>query len=127
MSTPRARGARRRPAPVTYETVRQLARALPGVEEGTSYGTPAFRVRGKLLVRLRDDGDSLVVKTDFDEREMLMRADPATFFITEHYRNYPAVLVRLSSVGRDELQALLEEAWRNAAPRRLVASFDAER
>ncbi len=112
---------------MTYETVRQLARALPGVEEGTSYGTPAFRVRGKLLVRLRDDGDSLVVKTDFDEREMLMRADPATFFITEHYRNYPAVLVRLSSVGRDELQALLEEAWRNAAPRRLVASFDAER
>lgn len=120
-------GVTRKPATVTYETARRLALALPGVEEGTSYGTPAFRVTGKLLARLREDGDSLVVKTDFDEREMLMRADPATFYITEHYRNYPAVLVRLSSVGRDELHDLLEQAWRRTAPRRLVASFDAER
>ena len=127
MSSTRARGPTRKPAPVTYDTVRELALALPGVEEGTSYGTPALRVGGKLLARLREDGDSLVVKTDFDEREMLMQADPAAFFITEHYRNYPAVLVRLSSIGRAELGDLLERAWRRTAPRRLVASLDAER
>ena len=116
--------SRRRPAAtesVTFDTVRQLALALPGVEEGLSYGTPAFRVRGKLLARLREDGDSLVVKIDFAEREVLMEADPQTFYITDHYRNYPALLVRLSTVDVDALRELLEDAWRRAAPKRLVS------
>lgn len=51
--------------------MRRLALALPGVEEGLSYGTPAFRVKGKFLARLKEDGGSLVVKIDFDEREAL--------------------------------------------------------
>jgi hypothetical protein len=56
-------------ATVTCETVREIALALPGVEEGTSYGTPAFRVRGKFLARLREDGETLVVKCDYPERD----------------------------------------------------------
>jgi hypothetical protein len=116
-----------RTAPVTLDTVRRLALALPAVEEGLSYGTPAFRVRGKLFARLREDGDSLVVKIDFDEREILMLADPQTFYITDHYRNYPAMLVRLSVVRPAVLRGLLEDAWRREAPKRLVATFDAPR
>lgn len=91
---------------VTYETVRDIARTLPGAEEGVSYGTPAFRVKGKLFTRLREDGATLVIKIDMDERELLMAANPTTFFITDHYRDYPAMLVRLATVHVDELRAL---------------------
>ena len=108
---------------MTFDTVRRLAKALPGVEDGLSYGTPALRVRGKLIARLREDGESLVVKIDFEDREVLMQADPQTFYITEHYRNYPAMLVRLSKVDVDALRELLEDAWRRVAPKRLVTGY----
>jgi hypothetical protein len=52
-----------------------------------------------------------------------MKADPETFFITEHYRGYPTVLVRLARVREDDLQAVLEEAWRRHAPKRLVKEY----
>ena len=48
--------------PEHWNTVLELARRLPEVEEGTSYGTPALRVRGKFFARLREDGETLVVK-----------------------------------------------------------------
>ena len=112
---------------VTLATVRRLALALPGVEEGLSYGTPGFRVRGKFLARLWEDGETLVVKCGDDERDFRMQADPETFFITDHYRGYPTVLVRLPRVTTADLKEVLEEAWRRQAPRRLVAEFDRER
>ena len=112
---------------VTLATVRRLALALPGVEEGLSYGTPGFRVRGKFLARLWEDGETLVVKYGDDERDFRMQADPETFFITDHYRGYPTVLVRLPRVTTADLKEVLEEAWRRQAPRRLVAEFDRER
>ncbi len=112
---------------VTYETVRQIAMALPGVEEGTSYGTPACKVRGKLFIRQHQDGQSLVVKIEFAEREILIEADPETFYITDHYLNYPWMLVRLANVRRDQLSELIKQAWRLVAPKRLVADFYALR
>lgn len=124
LKKPRTSSGSRRAKPVTFDTVRELGLALPGVEEGLSYGTPALKVRGKLVARLRDDGDSLVVMIDFDEREMLMTADPETFYITEHYRNYPAMLVRLSKADVAVLRDLLEDSWRRAAPKRMVAEYD---
>lgn len=117
---------RRGPGPVTFGAVREIALALPGVEDGTSYGTPALKVRGKLLVRLKEDGESFVLCVGFDLRDILMRTSPETFYITDHYRGYPAVLVRLASVDPDELPGLLEQAWREHAPRKLVAGFDAD-
>jgi hypothetical protein len=108
----------------SFETVREIALALPGVEEGLSYGTPAFRVGKKFLARLWEDGETLVVKIGFDEREVLMQADPATFFITDHYRGYPSILVRLAKVDPDRLREVLTEAWRNHASKRLVAEWD---
>ncbi len=117
----------RKRRPVTFQSVRRLALALPGVEEGPCYGTPGFRVRGKFLARLRDEGETLVVKCGDDERDFRMQADPATFVITDHYRGYPTVLVRLATVRAADLRDLLEQAWRRNAPKRLVAKYDRER
>ena len=111
---------------VDYETARQLGLALPGVEEGPCYGTPALRVKGKLMLRLKEDGETVVLIVGFERRSLLMEKDPATFFITDHYRNYPSVLVRLPRISRKELAGLIEEAWRRAAPKRLVQELDAK-
>jgi hypothetical protein len=109
---------------VSLGTVRRLALAFPGVEEGLSYGTPGFRVRGKFLARMWEDGETLVVKCGDDERDFRMKADPETFFITDHYRGYPTVLVRLTSVTTMDLRDVLEQAWRLNAPRRLVKEYE---
>jgi hypothetical protein len=105
--------------------VRQLALALPEVEEGTSYGTPAFRIRGKLFVRLHQGGDSVVVHIDAAERAMRMKADPQAFYLTDHYLRSPWMLVRLSAIRREDLRDLLEESWRRRAPQRLIAAHEA--
>jgi hypothetical protein len=106
--------------PISYDTLLALALALPGVEEGTSYATPALKVKGKLMVRLKEDGDSVVLVIGFDNREILMQANPEAFYITDHYRNYPTVLVRLSRVSAEELRTVVELTWRNVAPKKLV-------
>ena len=105
----------------TFETVREIAARLPGAVEGMSYGTPAFRVGKSLFVRQHQDGESLVVKIDPDERAMRLETDPETFYITDHYLNYPWILVRLSTVRRDDLRELIEDAWRCSAPNRLLS------
>jgi hypothetical protein len=109
---------------MTFEQVRSLALALPKVADATSYGTPAFKVAGKLIARLHQDGESLVVKIDPGERAMRMKVDPETFYITDHYLNYPWILVRIASVDPDDLRELLEDAWRLTAPARLVSERD---
>jgi hypothetical protein len=101
--------------PLTFKDVREIALSLENVEEGTSYGTPAFKVDGKLLARLREDGESLVVGTTFEEREEMMAAEPETYYITDHYLKYPWVLVRLSRVHSDSLRDLLSRALRLAS------------
>lgn len=111
----------------SFETARRILLDLPGVEEAPCYGTPGFRVRGKLLARLKEDGETLVVKCGFEERDILMQIDPGTFFTTAHYNGYPSVLVRLPMVDAVELRTLLETTWRKSAPKRLVARFDAAR
>jgi hypothetical protein len=115
----------RKPLSKTWDTVRKLALAFPGAEESTSYGTPAFKVRGKLFVRLHQSGESLVVGIDENDRALRMKADPETYFITDHYLAYPWMLVRLSLVQEDDLRDLLEDSWRRAAPQSLIDSYDA--
>ena len=111
----------------TFDNVREAAHALPGVEDGTSYGTPALKVRGKLLARLHQSMDCLVLRADFLDRQILMQSAPDTFFITDHYRDYPWVLVRFSAVSKKELPDLIERAWRLVAPKALVTKYDAGR
>ena len=109
--------------PLTWETVRQIAQTLPGAEESTSYRTPAFKVKGKLFARLHQDGESLVIGVDFEEREEMMSAAPDKFYITDHYLKYPWMLVRMSKVRPDELRDLLIGSWRRAAPKDLAGAF----
>jgi hypothetical protein len=104
--------------------VRRLLLAYPGVEEGTSYGTPGFRVKGKFLARMWEDGEVLVVKCGDNERDFRMQANPETFFITDHYRGYPTVLVHLDRVTPTELREVLEQAWRINATTKLVHEYD---
>jgi hypothetical protein len=110
---------------VSFETVRRLALALPGVEDGTSYGTPALKVRGKLFLRLREDGETLVVPADDAAREYWMQLDPEAFFLTDHYIGYDRLLVRLSRVRETALKAVIESGWRGIAPPRLLADYEA--
>jgi hypothetical protein len=100
---------------MTFEAIRQIALALDHVEEATSYGTPAFKVRGALIARLRPDLDALVVRMGFDRRDELIATDPETYFITDHYLNYEWILVRLSRVEPDAMRDLLRGAWRSAS------------
>jgi hypothetical protein len=113
--------------PVTFEQVRLAAQAFPGVEDSTSYGTPALKVRGKLLARLHQSGECLVLRADLLDREILMQSDNQVFYITDHYRDYPWVLVRFSAVDRGALPDLIERAWRLVAPKSLVAKYDGGR
>jgi hypothetical protein len=108
--------------PVTIETVRQILLALPGVEEGTSYGTLAFRVRKKLIVRLKEDNETLVVKCG--DRDSLIASDPRVFFVTPHYQNYPYVLVNLAKVKLDTLRELLTDLWRSEASATQIKLYD---
>jgi hypothetical protein len=107
-----------------FARIRAAAAHLPEVEESTSYGTPALKVRGKLFARLREAG-ILVVMCPVEEKEMLMEADPKIYFETDHYKGWPAVLVRLNRIGTAQLRHRLEQSWRFRAPKRLVAEFDA--
>lgn len=100
---------------MTFDDVRKIALALEQVEEGTSYGTPAFKVRGKLVARLREDGETLVVGMEIDQREELLAADPDTYYLTDHYLSYPCILVRLPRVHPDALRDLLRGAVRLAS------------
>ena len=104
---------------VTYDQIRKLALQLPGVEEGTSYATAALRVKGKFLARLKEDGESVVFRVGFDERDLLMQAKPEVFYITDHYLGYPAVLMRLSAASKKEAADIVEIAWKMVAPKRL--------
>ena len=108
----------------TFKTVEAIGLALPGVVVGTSYGTPALKVGGKLLARLKEDGATLVLRVDPVNRDFLLRLEADIFFLTDHYRDYPWVLVRLPRIGRRRLREALEEGWRLVAPKRLRAAHD---
>ncbi len=102
-------------ARIDFDLVRQIALSLPGVEESTTYGSPALKVRGKLLafipINRSVEPDSLGVCVEFDKRSVLIAAAPEKYYVTDHYRNHPTVLVRLSRIGLDELRNLIEVAW----------------
>lgn len=105
-----------------FERVHALAqsRDLPGITRSTSYGTPALKVRGKLIVRLKDAG-TLVLLCPAEQKTLLMEISPEIYFETAHYIGYPAVLIRLAAIEDEELSLRLEDAWRFKAPKTLAA------
>ena len=101
---------------ISFDTVREIGLALPDVEEGTTYGSPALKTGGKMFtcmaVHSSAEPGSLALRIDFDRREELIAADPKTYYLKDHYLGYPCVLVRLTRIRRDELRDLLLMAWR---------------
>jgi hypothetical protein len=106
---------------VSFDTVCTLATALPGVEEGMSWGTPGLKLNGRFLARLKEDGESLVLRIGFQRRDELLNGSPEVFYITDHYRGYPAVVVRLPVVRKTVLRKLLKEAWGEVAAESVLA------
>ena len=106
---------------LSFDDVVRLAGPLPGVTEGTSYGTRALRTGKRFMCRLREDGDSLVL-TPIDEvqQRFLMETQPDVFYKTPHYEGYDTVLVRLSRVDEAELRDLLEQCWQRLATKTLL-------
>jgi hypothetical protein len=117
----------KRPTGLTWNDVVKLGSELPEVAVSTSYGTPALKVRNKLLTRLRPEDDSLVLlDVPVEEREMLIEMNPRIFHTTPHYDGYPTVLARLSAIEPETLRTFLERRWRNVAPKRAVKQRDGD-
>jgi hypothetical protein len=101
---------------VGVEEARRFLLGLPDVAEGRSYGLPSFLLKGRFLARFRDDDTVLVLQlATIDDRDFLMQLDPRAFFFTEHYRNYPAVLVRLADVPPALLATVVKDCWRHVS------------
>lgn len=99
-----------------FDDVRKLALGMTGVVETTSYGTPAFKARGKLFARLLPEGDVLMVVVDPMGRDALVESQSKIFFVTPHYENYPMVLIRLPKIAKSLLREMLHDARRLVAP-----------
>ena len=113
---------------MTWAELCKLGLELPEVVEDIWFRTPALKVRKKSFVRLKEDGRSVVFLVEsVDEQEFLIATRPAVYYITDHYRGYPAVLARLSKLGAPECRARLERAWRLKAPKALLKELDEAR
>lgn len=104
-----------------WERLCQLGLELPEVVEDIWYRTPALKVRGKSFVRIKEDGESVVFLLEsVDEQQFLIETQPEVYYITDHYRGYPAVLARLAALTVPECRLRLAEAWRIKAPKALI-------
>ena len=111
---------------MTEAEMREICLSFAGVTEGTSYGRPSFLVNKKFFTRLRGEDASVVLMgVPFDEREMLMEAEPATFHFTAHYKDYPCVLARIASLHPGSFRAFLLRRWRKIAPKAAVKAYGA--
>jgi len=104
---------------VSFEKVREIGLQFPHVQESMMYGKPALKVQGKMFACIAShssaEPDSLVVRTDFEQRAELLEAEPSVYYITDHYQNYPGVLVRMARVNPGVLRDLLGMAYRLVA------------
>lgn len=108
------RAPKAHPQGVRVQDARCLLLRLPNVVEGRSYGMPSFLLNGRFLARFRDDDTVLVLQLGtIGERDVLMQLDPRAFFFTDHYRDYPAVLIRLADVPLSLFADVVTEAWRH--------------
>ena len=111
-----------------WEQLSRMGRELPEVVEDIWFRTPALKVRGKSFVRLKEDGKSVVfLLASVEEQEILIEAQKEIYFITDHYKGWPAVLARLGKLRTRECRFRLEQAWRLKAPKKLAQQFDESR
>jgi hypothetical protein len=109
---------------VGFDTVREVGLSFPRVEVGTAYGSPALKVDGKMFaciaIHKSAEPNSLAVRMEFDKRDELIAADPRTYYLTDHYVDYPVVLIRLARVDRAALHDLLQVGWRFATRKKMT-------
>ena len=103
--------------PIDWTAVTEAATQLRGVEQATSYGRPALKVKGKLIACTGRTDDHFVLMLDVERVALLMEMEPNLFFQTPHYVGWPCVLVRYEALPPDELAPLLAEAWARRVPR----------
>ena len=110
-----------------WDTVRDLALALPEVEASSS-GRIAFTVHGKGFAwEARErDGGGLAVRVEREEKELILESDPDVYFTSPHYTGFPAVQIDVDAIERNELWGRLEDAWLTQAPKKLAAANVAE-
>lgn len=113
--------------PVTKAQVKKIALGFPGALEKPSYGQPAFFIEKKFFTRLREKDASIVMRVgSIEQRDMMLELDPDTYFITDHYRDWPGLLVRIAKITPTELKVMLERRWREIAPKKLQREVDGE-
>jgi len=110
---------------LTWQDLVELGHELPEIEESTSYGRPALKVRGKFVAAMRTDPDAVVLRCDLDEKPLLLEARPDILFETPHYHGWGYVLLRLEA-SRDEAREFLTDSWLLAAPKKLAESVTLE-
>lgn len=109
---------------MTYDDVIAIATSFPGVVQSMSYGTPSIKLGSKFLLREREPGIVALQRPSIDERDMLIEIEPDRFFITEHYRDYAYVLIRLDKIDRGQFHGLFETIWREKATKTQKLAFD---
>ncbi|MFB3738205.1 MAG: MmcQ/YjbR family DNA-binding protein [Candidatus Velamenicoccus archaeovorus] len=107
-------------------TVRKLCLAMPDSEERETWDTATFRVRNKIFVMFSDGEREAWIKSTTDEQHALVAMDPDAFFVPPYVGPSGWIGVRIAKADRAEVADLVTEAWRLTAPKRLVATFDAE-
>ncbi|MET0834100.1 MAG: MmcQ/YjbR family DNA-binding protein [Actinomycetota bacterium] len=99
-------------------------RSLPEAEERETWGHPTFRVRDRMFAAMSDDGQEASVKATRQEQAALVSAAPETFGIPAYVGRHGWVSIQLATVDPAEVRELIVEAWRQTAPKRLVAAYD---
>ena len=119
----------------TVARLREIALALPEVEDKSTETRLVYEVRGKGIAwswmeratpkaPRRPRLDVLAVRCRPEEKELILESDPAVYFTEAHYNGFPAVLVRLDAISEADLAALLAVAWRCQAPKALLKAVD---
>ena len=112
---------------ITADELRQVVRSLPEAEERETWGHPTFRVRDRMFAAMSDDGQEASVKATRQEQGALVSAAPETFGIPAYVGRHGWVSIQLATVDPAEVRELIVEAWRQTAPKRLVAAYDSGR
>lgn len=121
---------------VGTDELQTLALALPEVIGGVGEnGQIGFEVGGKGLAwgylarpapkarRVLVPG-VVAIRCTMETKELLLEAAPERFFTDDHYRGYPAILVRLDEIEADELAGLLRQAWKIVAPKAIAKRYE---
>ena len=105
---------------ISIDTVRKIALSFPFSQESISYGTPSFKVQGKMFARILEDNKTISVNISHDDRHIWLQKKPDTFSVNPHFEQYTYMIVSLEKVKEEDLKLLLKNAWKRRAPKGLL-------